>query len=144
MGTVDKVGSGVTNVKEGDRVAGFVHGGAWEGEGWAEYIKAQASLVWKVPDNLNDLEAAAAAGVGPCASRRLSASFMHRVGLMRTSVDARRDRYHGLLLPPRPQHAREPGQGARAHPDLGRLDQHRSLCVDLPHLCLLETAREPC
>ncbi|BGP44442.1 Zinc-binding oxidoreductase alcohol dehydrogenase [Rhodotorula kratochvilovae] len=51
-GTVDKVGSGVTNVKVGDRVAAFVHGGQWEGEGWAEYIKAQSSLVWKVPDNL--------------------------------------------------------------------------------------------
>jgi len=65
MGVVSKLGEGVTNVKEGDRVAGFVHGGAWEGEGWAEYIKAQASLVWKVPDNLSDEEGAAAAGVGP-------------------------------------------------------------------------------
>ncbi|GAA5850883.1 hypothetical protein JCM9279_006228 [Rhodotorula babjevae] len=77
-GIVDKVGSGVTNVKEGDRVAGFVHGGAWEGEGWAEYIKAQASLVWKVPDNLNDLEAAAAAGVGPWT---IVQAFYFRLGL---------------------------------------------------------------
>merc|ERR1712093_909980 len=41
MGVVSKLGEGVTNVKEGDRVAGFVHGGAWEGEGWAEPV-----LIW--------------------------------------------------------------------------------------------------
>ncbi|BGP52606.1 hypothetical protein JCM8202_004867 [Rhodotorula sphaerocarpa] len=65
-GTVAKVGQGVSNVKQGDRVAGFVHGGQWEGEGsFAEQVKAQASLVWRVPDNLSDEEAAASGGVGP-------------------------------------------------------------------------------
>ena len=66
-GTVEKVGSGVDNVRVGDRVAAFVHGGQWEGEGsFAEYVKAQAGLVWRVPDNLSDEEAAAAGGIGPC------------------------------------------------------------------------------
>lgn len=66
-GKVEKVGSGVDNVRVGDRVAAFVHGGQWEGEGsFAEYVKAQAGLVWRVPDNLSDEEAAAAGGIGPC------------------------------------------------------------------------------
>ncbi|BGP28536.1 Zinc-binding oxidoreductase alcohol dehydrogenase [Rhodotorula toruloides] len=65
-GTVEKLGSGVSNLKQGDRVAAFVHGGQWEGEGsFAEYVKAQATLVWKVPDNVSDEEAAAAGGIGP-------------------------------------------------------------------------------
>lgn len=70
-GKVEKVGSGVDNVRVGDRVAAFVHGGQWEGEGsFAEYVKAQAGLVWRVPDNLSDEEAAAAGGIGPCTHLR--------------------------------------------------------------------------
>lgn len=66
-GKVEKVGTGVGNVKVGDRVAAFVHGGQWEGEGsFAEYVKAQAGLVWRVPDNLSDEEAAASGGIAPC------------------------------------------------------------------------------
>ncbi|GAA6040361.1 hypothetical protein JCM8097_007575 [Rhodosporidiobolus ruineniae] len=65
-GVVEKVGAGVTDVKEGDRVAAFVHGGLWEGEGsFAEYVKAQASLVWKVPESVSFEEASAAGGIGP-------------------------------------------------------------------------------
>ncbi|GAA5828238.1 hypothetical protein JCM11251_002651 [Rhodosporidiobolus azoricus] len=65
-GVVSKVGSGVNHLKEGDRVAAFVHGGLWEGEGsFAEYVKAEASLVWKVPENVSFEEAAASGGIGP-------------------------------------------------------------------------------
>ncbi|KWU46932.1 GroES-like protein [Rhodotorula sp. JG-1b] len=78
-GTVEKVGSGVDNVRVGDRVAAFVHGGQWEGEGsFAEYVKAQAGLVWRVPDNLSDEEAAAAGGIGPWTA--IQALYM-RLGL---------------------------------------------------------------
>ncbi|GAA5858840.1 hypothetical protein JCM8547_005008 [Rhodosporidiobolus lusitaniae] len=65
-GVVSQVGEGVTSVSEGDRVAAFVHGGLWEGEGsFAEYVKADASLVWKVPETVSFEEAAAAGGIGP-------------------------------------------------------------------------------
>lgn len=60
----------MTHLKEGDRVAAFVHGGLWEGEGsFAEYVKAEASLVWKVPENVGFEEAAASGGIAPCAFR---------------------------------------------------------------------------
>lgn len=45
-----------------------MHGGQWPGEGsFADYVKVQASLVWKVPETIGDEEAAAAGGIGPCA-----------------------------------------------------------------------------
>ncbi|BGP12437.1 Zinc-binding oxidoreductase alcohol dehydrogenase [Rhodosporidiobolus nylandii] len=78
-GVVEKVGEGVTNVKEGDRVAGFVHGGLWEGEGsFAEKVVATGSLVWKVPENVPFEEAAAAGGIGPWTA--IQALYM-RLGL---------------------------------------------------------------
>ncbi|GAA6002797.1 hypothetical protein JCM10207_007687 [Rhodosporidiobolus poonsookiae] len=65
-GIVDKVGEGVTNLKQGDRVAAFVHGGLWEDEGsFAEYIKTEASLVWRVADSVSFEEAAASGGIAP-------------------------------------------------------------------------------
>ncbi|GAA5899526.1 zinc-binding alcohol dehydrogenase family protein [Sporobolomyces salmoneus] len=65
-GTVESVGSGVTNVKEGDRVAGFVHGGRKPDEGsFAQYVKAQSTLVWKVPSSVSWEEAAASGGIAP-------------------------------------------------------------------------------
>ncbi|GAA5923098.1 zinc-binding alcohol dehydrogenase family protein [Sporobolomyces koalae] len=66
-GIVSEVGEGVTNVKEGDRVAGVVHGGRIEfNEGaFAEYVKAMAPLVWKVPESVSWQEAAASGGIGP-------------------------------------------------------------------------------
>ncbi|GAA5877167.1 hypothetical protein JCM16303_006188 [Sporobolomyces ruberrimus] len=86
-GTVEQIGDGVTNVKEGDRVAGFVHGGRKEDEGsfarelpsvlaavctdegtdgdCVEYVKATATLVWKVPQSVSWEEAAASGGIAP-------------------------------------------------------------------------------
>ncbi|RDX46877.1 GroES-like protein [Lentinus brumalis] len=58
-GIVVKVGKNVTSRKVGDRVSGFVHGGAWPDEGaFAEYLRTPAELVWPVPDSLKHEEAA--------------------------------------------------------------------------------------
>ncbi|GAA5857796.1 hypothetical protein JCM5353_002635 [Sporobolomyces roseus] len=65
-GTVEEVGEGVTNVKKGDRVAGFVHGGRKDHEGsFAQYVLATATLVWKVPESVSWEEAAASGGIAP-------------------------------------------------------------------------------
>lgn len=43
----------------GDRVAGFVQGGIDTAHGsFAEYVKAEADLVWRIPDGVDDTEAA--------------------------------------------------------------------------------------
>ena len=42
----------------GDRVAGCVHGGTYPDRGaYAEYVKAESDLVWKVPDDMPLAEA---------------------------------------------------------------------------------------
>ncbi|KAK4057707.1 Zinc-binding oxidoreductase alcohol dehydrogenase [Microbotryomycetes sp. JL221] len=65
-GEVVETGDKVTNVKVGQRVAGFVHGGKKNGVGsFAEYTKIGSTLVWKVPKNVSDEEAAALGGIGP-------------------------------------------------------------------------------
>ncbi|GAA6012647.1 hypothetical protein JCM11491_005467 [Sporobolomyces phaffii] len=65
-GVVSEVGQGVDNVKLGDRVAGFEHGGRDFVQGsFAEYVQAQATLVWKVPDSVSSEEAAASGGIAP-------------------------------------------------------------------------------
>lgn len=60
-GVVAKVGSGAdaANVwKVGDRVAGWVHGGLFPDRGsFAEYLKIDADLAWKVPEGVSDLAA---------------------------------------------------------------------------------------
>ncbi|SCZ90503.1 BZ3500_MvSof-1268-A1-R1_Chr1-3g02029 [Microbotryum saponariae] len=71
-GRVVQLGQGVHNVKEGDRVAGFIHGGKDEKHGSfagqfkaSEYLKTEATLVWKVPDSVDAEEAAALGGIAP-------------------------------------------------------------------------------
>jgi len=65
-GIVDQAGKSVTDVKKGDRVAGFVRGG-YETDGeigsFAEYSKTDGDIVWKVPDNVTPEEAAAIGGI---------------------------------------------------------------------------------
>ncbi|KAI0069768.1 GroES-like protein [Panus rudis PR-1116 ss-1] len=64
-GIVVKIGEKVTNVAIGDKVAGFVHGGAVPDEGsFAEYLKASADLVWKIPEDTLSFEEAATMGCG--------------------------------------------------------------------------------
>ncbi|KAK4700952.1 hypothetical protein P7C70_g5289, partial [Phenoliferia sp. Uapishka_3] len=85
-GVVSKVGEGVTILKEGDRVAGLAHGGnnaedgafagavplrdfdqeaAFDNLHLADYVKAEAPTVWKIPEGTSFEEAAAMGGVGP-------------------------------------------------------------------------------
>ncbi|EIN07976.1 GroES-like protein [Punctularia strigosozonata HHB-11173 SS5] len=57
-GTIVQVGPGVQGWQIGERVAGFEHGGQWEDRGsFAEYLKAQAGLVWKIPEGTSFEEA---------------------------------------------------------------------------------------
>ncbi|KAH7409111.1 chaperonin 10-like protein [Cadophora sp. MPI-SDFR-AT-0126] len=59
-GEVAKVGShAAKDWKVGDRVAGAVHGGLYPDRGsFAEFLKADGDLVWKVPNTVRDEEAA--------------------------------------------------------------------------------------
>ncbi|GAA6058544.1 hypothetical protein JCM10212_006983 [Sporobolomyces blumeae] len=65
-GVVEQTSEDVTNVKIGDRVAGFVHGGRWEDRGsFAEYVATDSTLVWRVPESVSFEEAAASGGIAP-------------------------------------------------------------------------------
>jgi NADPH:quinone reductase-like Zn-dependent oxidoreductase len=53
---VGKIASGTLTV--GDRVAGFVQGGVSKDYGsFAEYVKAEGDLVWRIPEGVSDEEA---------------------------------------------------------------------------------------
>ncbi|KAH7201487.1 chaperonin 10-like protein [Fusarium oxysporum] len=58
-GVVHQVGDSVRDRwKVGDRVAGAVHGGLYPDKGaFAEYLKIDADLAWKVPDDISDTDA---------------------------------------------------------------------------------------
>ncbi|KAI8982823.1 GroES-like protein [Trametes punicea] len=89
-GIVVKTGRKVSNVKVGDHVAGFVHGGAFTDEGaFAEYVKTPADLVWVVPKNTVNHDEAATLG---CAFWTAAQALFHKTRL-------------GLVEPP----ARAPG-----------------------------------
>ncbi|PKX95979.1 zinc-binding alcohol dehydrogenase family protein [Aspergillus novofumigatus IBT 16806] len=59
-GQVTKVGkNSAQRWKVGDRIAGFVHGGLYPDVGsFAEYLKVDGDLAWKVPDTMSYAEAA--------------------------------------------------------------------------------------
>lgn len=63
-GVVVKVGENATAAwKEGDRIASSVHGGLYPDRGsFAEYLKVDSDLAWKIPENFTD-EAAASIGI---------------------------------------------------------------------------------
>ncbi|KAK6216840.1 TOXD protein [Colletotrichum tabaci] len=58
-GEVVEVGpSAKTSWKVGDRVAGVVHGGLYHDRGaFAEYLRTEADLAWKIPSGVSDEEA---------------------------------------------------------------------------------------
>lgn len=59
VGEVSKIGNNAKmSWNIGDRVAGAVHGGLFPDRGaFAEYLKSDSDLVWKVPDNMDDAAA---------------------------------------------------------------------------------------
>ncbi|KAL2810563.1 chaperonin 10-like protein [Aspergillus granulosus] len=59
-GTVTNVGKNAArNWKVGERIAGFVHGGQYPDVGsFAEYLKVEESLAWKIPEGMSDAQAA--------------------------------------------------------------------------------------
>ncbi|RSL55299.1 hypothetical protein CEP51_014566 [Fusarium floridanum] len=59
-GVVEKVGDAAgATWKVGDRIAGAVHGGLFPDKGaFAEYLKVEADLAWKIPENVSDTDAA--------------------------------------------------------------------------------------
>ncbi|OTB05985.1 hypothetical protein M426DRAFT_319362 [Hypoxylon sp. CI-4A] len=60
-GVVEELGNGVTNLKKGDRIAGFLNGGnqlEHEDGAFQEYVVARARIQIKIPDNITDEEAA--------------------------------------------------------------------------------------
>jgi NADPH:quinone reductase-like Zn-dependent oxidoreductase len=57
-GIVIAAGVETQNFKPGDRIAGFVHGGQYEDRGsMAEFLVADAKLVWRIPDGKSFEEA---------------------------------------------------------------------------------------
>ncbi|QRV87248.1 Zinc-binding dehydrogenase [Ceratobasidium sp. AG-Ba] len=84
-GIVVKVGSdAITRVKVGDTVAGFEHGGNYKDRGaFAQYVKAQADLVWKFSPSSVSFEEAATMG---CALWTSIQAFYLRMGLAEPSA----------------------------------------------------------
>ncbi|KAJ5205544.1 Polyketide synthase enoylreductase [Penicillium cf. griseofulvum] len=57
-GVVHQIGSAVKGWTPGDRVAGAVHGGLFPDKGaFAEYLKVDSDLAWKIPDGISDTDA---------------------------------------------------------------------------------------
>jgi NADPH:quinone reductase-like Zn-dependent oxidoreductase len=64
-GTVVKLGRNLKNpnIQLGDQVAGCVHGGLFKDKGsYAQYLRAESDLIFKVPESIN-MEQAATFGV---------------------------------------------------------------------------------
>ena len=94
-GVVSKLGKGVSNVKVGDSVAGFVHGGKYTETGAfsdlilaelvtvqeekSEYVSpaliSSADLLWKIPSTTTFEEAAAIGGIG-CETAYMASDFV--------------------------------------------------------------------
>ncbi|KAH8924560.1 GroES-like protein [Atractiella rhizophila] len=65
-GIVTETGGGydTRKLKVGDRVAGFIMGAKFPGHGsFAEYLKTEGTLVWKIPEGTSFEEAAAMGGI---------------------------------------------------------------------------------
>lgn len=75
-GEVSEVGKAMEDRwKVGDRVAGFVHGGQYPDVGsFAEYLKVDGELAWKIPDGISHSEAATY-GI-PAATAVLALSYL--------------------------------------------------------------------
>ncbi|GFF54239.1 protein TOXD [Aspergillus lentulus] len=87
-GQVTKVGKNSgQRWKVGDRIAGFVHGGLYPDVGsFAEYLKVDGDLAWKVPETISYAEAATY-GV-PAATAMLALAYL---GVPWTDIEKGRD-----------------------------------------------------
>ncbi|KDN36241.1 hypothetical protein RSAG8_11004, partial [Rhizoctonia solani AG-8 WAC10335] len=91
-GTVVKLGSdSITRVKVGDTVSGFVHGGNYKDRGaFAQYLKAEADLIWKFPTSVLSFEEAATMN---CAFWTSIQAFYNRMELVEPASGAKRDEW---------------------------------------------------
>lgn len=65
-----------SSVAQGDRVAGFVHGGKYRDRGsFAQYLKTDACLTVKIPKDL-EMERAASVGIGGYTAAQVSISLL--------------------------------------------------------------------
>ncbi|WVF72503.1 hypothetical protein IAT40_007319 [Kwoniella sp. CBS 6097] len=89
-GTVVKQGSNLkVPIQVGDKVAGFVHGGNTKDEGsFAQYLKVDSDLLWKVPQGVK-LEDAATIGLAWfTASQVIFSSQQHELPPAKVSSDS--------------------------------------------------------
>ncbi|KAB5590277.1 Zinc-binding oxidoreductase ToxD [Ceratobasidium theobromae] len=91
-GVVVKLGSdSITEVKLGDAVAGFVHGGKDKDWGaFAQYVKADSNLVWKFSPSSLSFEEAATMN---CALWTGIQAFYHRMGLEEPSSASQKNEW---------------------------------------------------
>ncbi|KAL4245995.1 zinc-containing alcohol dehydrogenase family protein [Abortiporus biennis] len=92
-GYVVKIGKDVTSISVGDKVAGFTQGGNYTDRGaYAEYSKASADLVWKIPDGTVTWEDAATMG---CAFWTAIQGLFHpmRLGLVEIPHKVEREQW---------------------------------------------------
>ena len=71
-GIIASVGEDVKGLKVGDKVSSQVHGGKFPDRGsYAEYLKVEQEMLWKVPEGL-EMDEAATFGVGYCTAGLVS------------------------------------------------------------------------
>ncbi|CAE6507528.1 unnamed protein product [Rhizoctonia solani] len=89
-GTIVKLGSdSITRVKIGDTVSGFVHGGIYKDRGaFAQYLKAEADLIWKFPTGVLSFEQASTMN---CALWTSIQAFYNRLELAEPSESERNE-----------------------------------------------------
>ncbi|KAF8606095.1 GroES-like protein [Ceratobasidium sp. AG-I] len=87
-GTVVKLGSdSITNVRIGDTVSTFVHGGNYTDRGaFAQYAKADSDLVWRFSTNTLSFDQAATLG---CTLWTSIQALYHRIGLRDSPSDVK-------------------------------------------------------
>ncbi|OCF44732.1 hypothetical protein I317_01421 [Kwoniella heveanensis CBS 569] len=89
-GTIVKLGNNLkVPLQVGDNVAGFVHGGNTEDEGaFAQYLKVDSDLLWKVPEGIKMEDAATIGLTWMTASQVIFSSQKHDLPPTKVSSDS--------------------------------------------------------